>query len=108
MPHLRFRAVEESSVAKISEEMVEALSFALSCPEDYFSFEWIPSQFYFRGEKVSGVPTVEIIWFERGQDQRDLIAQMLHEGLLALGYEESTIIFTAAPEEAYYDNGQHY
>ena len=108
MPHLRFRAVEEPMVQKLSDLLPEPLSFVLGCPADYFSFEWIPSRYYFSGESVLGIPTVEIIWFDRGQDQQDLVAQMVHERMIEMGCEETTIIFTNVTEGAYYDNGQHY
>lgn len=108
MPHLRFRAIEETKVQKLSDMLAEPLSFVLNCPADYFSFEWIPSHYYFSGEKTIGIPTVEIVWFDRGQDQQDLVAQMIHERLMELECEETTIIFTKVPEESYYDNGQHY
>lgn len=108
MPHLRFRAVEEDIVKSLSGPLAEALSFALNCPADYFTFEHIKTAFYFGGEAVKGIPTIEIIWFDRGQEAQDLTAQMLHEAILANGYEETTLIFTPLVKSAYYDNGQHY
>lgn len=108
MPHLRFRAVEEVHVAQLSDTLLEPLAFTLNCPEDYFTFEYLPTQFYYAGQKVKGLATVEIHWFSRSQDIQDLVAQMVHEGLQKLGYEETSVIFTELRSEAYYDNGQHY
>lgn len=108
MPHLRFRAIESEKVRDLSDILVEKLSFALSCPEDYFTFECIHSDFYFKEVKVKAIPQIEIHWFERGQDLRNLVAQIVHEEVLRLGFEETIIWFTPLIKEAYYDNGQHY
>lgn len=108
MPHLRFRAVEENHVKTLSETLAEALSFALNTPADYFTFEHVKTAFYYGGEAVKGPATVEVMWFERGQEAQDLTAQMLHEALMSNGYEETTIIFAPLAPKAYYDNGQHY
>lgn len=108
MPHLKFRSVEEKHVQELSERMPEALGFALNCPEDYFTLEHVPTTFYFGGKAVKANPMVEIEWFERGQELKDLTAQMVHEALLQLGYEESTIIFKTLDPLAYYENGMHF
>jgi hypothetical protein len=108
MPHLRFRAVEEADVKAVSEPLAEALSFALNTPIDYFTFEHIKTTFYFGGEIVKAIPTIEVLWFDRGQEAQDLTAQMLHESMLNRGYEETTICFIPLEHNAYYDNGQHY
>lgn len=109
MPHLRFRAVSEENVKQLSENLLEPLAFTLGCPEDYFTFEYVPNVFYYGGEKaLNPSPTIEVHWFTRTQDQQNLVAQMIHEALTALGYEETIIIFKKLEETAYYDNGQHY
>ena len=108
MPHLRFRAVEEPHVQKLSEDLPEALAFVLNCPEDYFTLEHVKTTFYFGGSAVKATPMVEIQWFERGQEARDLVAQMIHEALNGLGYEETMVVFTPLDPLAYYDNGMHY
>lgn len=108
MPHLKFTSVSEDVVREMSEKILEPLAFALSCPEDYFSFEWNVNPIYFGGSKVEGLPTVEVAWFDRGQEKRDLVAQMVHEAMQALGVKETCIFFTTLIESSYYDNGQHY
>lgn len=108
MPHLRFRAVDEAIVKEVSEPLAEALSFALNCPVDFFTFEHIKTSFFAGGESVKGIPTIEVLWFDRGQEAQNFTATMLHEAMLAKGYEETTIIFLPLVKNAYYDNGQHY
>lgn len=109
MPHLRLSAIKEEDVKVISETLLEPLAFTLGCPEDYFTFEFVPSVFYFGGQKASNaLATVEVHWFERTQDQQNLVAQMIHEALNAMGYAETIIMFKKLEEKAYYDNGQHY
>lgn len=109
MPHLRFRAVSEDHVRHLSENLLEPLAFTLGCPEDYFTFEYLPTAFYYGGEKALNAPaTAEVHWFTRTQDQQNLVAQMIHEALTALGYEETTVMFFKLEEKAYYEGGQHY
>ncbi len=108
MPHLKFTSVEETVVEKLSESILEPLAFALSCPEDYFSFECNQNPIYFAGRKVKGLATVEVLWFDRGQEKRDLVAQMIHEAMQKFGIEETCVFFTTLLEDSYYDNGQHY
>lgn len=108
MPHLRFRAVEEAHVQQLSENMPEALAFVLNCPVDYFTLEHVKTTFYFGGNKVQATPMVEVHWFERGQETRDLVAQMIHEAVTALGYDETMVVFKPLDPLAYYDNGMHY
>lgn len=108
MPHLRFRAVEETVVRDLSETLRDALSFALNCPPDYFTFEHVKTDFFYGGAAVQGPSTVEVHWFERPQEMQDLSAQMIHEALAAKGCGETIVIFTTLHKTTYYENGQHY
>lgn len=108
MPQFTFKGLEEIQVKKLSKILAPTLSKLLNTPEDWFSFEYSSPIFYVSGEKVQVDASVEIRWFDRGQEIQDETALILNNALVNLGYKEPTVIFHALKKENFYENGQHY
>ncbi|WP_038174959.1 MULTISPECIES: DUF1904 domain-containing protein [Vibrio] len=110
MPHLRFRAVEPQSVQILSKPLIDQLQPHMACPREDFTFEYVYTTFYHEGEVSAAYPFVEVLWFDRGQDIQDKVAQIITQQVRELSGEDVdvAVIFTALNASSYYDNGKHY
>lgn len=111
MPHLRFRAVEFDHVKSLSTKLVDELEPLMVCPREDFTLEHISTTFIFDGEVSDAYPFVEVLWFDRGLDVQDKVAQSITAAVRAELEDPElnvAVIFTALTPSAYYDNGSHY
>jgi hypothetical protein len=110
MPHLRFRAVEPQTVQTLSKTLIDELQPHMDCPREDFTFEYIYSTFFHEGEVSTAYPFVEVLWFDRGQETKDAVAQIVtHQVRGIIGEDfDVAVIFTALDAKGYYDNGEHY
>lgn len=108
MPQLKFRGIKKQSLINISTPLLEELVELIGSPEDYFTFEYIQTDFIFKGKEVEGYPFVEMAWFDRGQEIKDKVAQLITKHLKQEGYSDVDIFFTKLEEKSYYENGEHF
>ena len=109
MPHLRFRGIEKKEIKEMSKELAEGLSEIIGCPTDWFTLEYINTEFIFDGEESKGYPFVEVLWFDRGQEAKDRAAHLITEAVRKNYPEEDIcVIFTNLNEKDYYENGKHF
>lgn len=110
MPHLRFRAIEPQVVQSLSHSLIDDLQPLMNCPREDFTFEYISSTFYFAGDVSAAYPFVEVLWFDRGQETQDNVAQVITQQVQkSVGDDVNVaVIFTALKPSEYYDNAQHY
>ena len=110
MPHLRFRAVEPQTVQTLSKSLIDELRPHMDCPREDFTFEYIYTTFYHEGEVSQAYPFVEVLWFYRGQQTQDAVAEIITQQVRGMIGEDVdvAVIFTALDAKAYYDNGEHY
>jgi phenylpyruvate tautomerase PptA (4-oxalocrotonate tautomerase family) len=110
MPHFRFRAVEPQLVQPLSKTLIDDLESLMKSPREDFTFEYIYTTFYHEGEVSPAYPFVEVLWFDRGQEVKDQVAQIITEQVRDV-FEapvDVAVIFTALDPANYYDNAQHY
>lgn len=110
MPHFRFRAVAPEIVSSLSKTLINELETVMKSPRIDFTFESIKTDFFHEGIADVGYPFVEILWFDRGQETKDLVAKTVTQhlsGLLPVK-QNIAVIFTALEPANYYDNGEHY
>lgn len=110
MPHFRFRAVEPQTVQALSKPLIDELQSVMGSPREDFTFEYIYTTFFHEGEVSPAYPFVEVFWFERGQEVRDTVAQVVTKQVKEIVGEDNNVavIFTALEPSAYYDNAKHY
>ncbi|CAH8188939.1 MULTISPECIES: DUF1904 domain-containing protein [Vibrio] len=110
MPHFRFRAVEPQTVQALSKPLIDELESVMGSPREDFTFEYIYTTFFHEGEVSPAYPFVEVFWFERGQEVRDTVAQVVTKQVKEIVGEDNNVavIFTALEPSAYYDNAKHY
>ncbi|MDW6003165.1 DUF1904 domain-containing protein [Vibrio mangrovi] len=110
MPHFRFRAVEPQTVQILSKSLVDELLSPMNSPREDFTFEYIYTTFFQEGEVSQAYPFVEVLWFDRGQDIQDQVAQVVTRQVREVIGEDIdvAVIFTALTPTHYYDNAQHY
>ncbi|MDE1349764.1 DUF1904 domain-containing protein [Vibrio aestuarianus] len=110
MPHFRFRAVEPQTVQALSKPLIDELELVMGSPREDFTFEYIYTTFFHEGEVSPAYPFVEVFWFERGQEVRDTVAQVVTKQVKEIVGEDNNVavIFTALEPSAYYDNAKHY
>lgn len=82
----------------------------MGSPREDFTFEYIYTTFFHEGEVSPTYPFVEVFWFERGQEVRDTVAQVVTKQVKEIVGEDNNVavIFTALEPSAYYDNAKHY
>lgn len=106
MPHLLFRGVTPDQVRTISVPLVTELASVCQCPEDYIMLECLHTTALFGGEIVPSYPFVEVAWFDRGAEVRDLAAACIDRHVRSLGAPELEIAFRNYERESYYANGE--
>jgi phenylpyruvate tautomerase PptA (4-oxalocrotonate tautomerase family) len=102
--------VEPQIVEILSKSLIDELQPYMSCPREDFTFEAIDTRFFHEGSASEAYPFVEVLWFDRGQEKQDAIAQVITLQVReALGEDlDVAVIFNALTPSAYYDNGEHY
>lgn len=110
MPHFRFRAVEPQTVKFLSKTLIDELEDLMKSPRADFTFEYIHTDFYHEGAANSAYPFVEVLWFDRGQNVKDKVAEIVTKRIKDdVGLEvDVAVIFTALKPDNYYDNAEHY
>ncbi len=109
MPHIRICALTEETVQKLSLELPQALAQILQTSVENFTVEKLQTQFYKDGQPSEGDPMIEIHWFDRGQELKNICATQI----TALVRRHSTaeyiaVVFIAIPKESYFENGEHF
>lgn len=102
MPQLVFKGVKEADVAKLSTQLSGDLSKISTTPEDYFTFEFAPRVYYFKGTQIEMYPLVEVIQFERAQEVEAKMARRIQEAIYQLGYQECEVYFVHVDQKNYY------
>lgn len=108
MPLLRLKSIEDQKACAISKALIDDLQELLQCPRDYFSIELVQSKFIAEGKFIDGPPTVEISWFDRGQDTQDTAAKIITKHINSVGYNNVDVIFHHLEKSRYYENGEHF
>ncbi|ODS51061.1 MAG: pseudouridine synthase [Bdellovibrio sp. SCN 50-8] len=109
MPHIRFRAVRPQDVAVLSEILTPKLAELTEAPVDYFTYEYIQTEFYKNGQIASGDPFIEVHWFDRGQECQDKVAKEITSRVKELiGDKDIVVYFFDLKKSAYYENGNHF
>ncbi len=110
MPHLRFRAVEPQTVQALSAPLTDALQPLMNSPRGDFTYEYIYTTFFQEGEVSQVYPFVEVLWFDRGQDIKDQVAEIITQQVRGIVGEDIdvAVIFTPLDPLDYYDNAEHY
>ncbi|MEL7649112.1 MAG: DUF1904 family protein [Sedimentibacter sp.] len=108
MPALRFRAIDASKILEISKELTDELQELIQCPRSYFTLEVVQSRFITDGQFVEGPASVDVFWFDRGQEIQDKTAEIITRYINSSGYESVDIIFHTLEENRYYENGEHF
>lgn len=58
------------------------------------------------GEQVPGFPIVEVSWFDRPDEVRERVAEILRDTVMGEGYPLVQVIFTTLVEERFYEYEQ--
>lgn len=107
MPMLRIRGIEEQQIKNVSTQLVDELSQIVGCPRDYFTLEKVNSTYIMDGENVAQQPIIEVLWFDRGQEVQDQVAQCITKHLKC-DIECLEVFFVTLKESSYYENGEHF
>ena len=109
MPHIRMRGLKLETVNKISTGLVDGLTSIIECDRSWFTVEYLDTTFVQDGVISKGYPFVEILWFDRGQKTKDLVAKFVTTTLEKEGdFSAITVIFTDLQGQNYYENGENF
>lgn len=108
MPHLVCRGLSLEQTCTISKPMIDELARICECGTDNFMLECVSVTSVFEGKIVETFPFIEVSWFDRGHETRDLVAQAITSHIQALGIPDVEVAFRTYREDSYYTNGRHY
>jgi len=104
MPYIRFRAIEEEKITKVSQNLVDELQKLIGCQRDAFSLEAVHSTFIKDGQIISGKPFVEVTWYDRGQDVQNDFVRILADNLSKVDIKNIKVLFFPLDDSRYYKN----
>lgn len=110
MPHLRFRAVSVDTLQQISRPLLADLCALTGGKPEFVTLECVDSIRVRDGEREVGSPFVELVWFDRPQEQQDAAAALITRHLKAVLGEQTYVVVQVLPivKSHYYSDGQHY
>lgn len=108
MPQISFRGIERKTVKKISGKIVDELKDIVEAPADWFTVEYIPSEFFTYGQEGGGYPLIQVHWFGRSLEIQDKVAEILTDIVKSEGYNEVEISFQLFDKRSYYENANHF
>ncbi|WP_245585945.1 DUF1904 family protein [Paenibacillus pinihumi] len=105
LPQLTVRGIDKDVLAVISKPLLQEMAQVCGCGTDNFTIDCL--QVTAIGEEgVTGVyPFIEVAWFERGREVRDVLARTITSHIQAAGIQELEIAFKVYQEDGYYING---
>ena len=106
MPQITVKGLTDKQMRAISTPLIPKLAEAIGCPEDWLILELAHSSFYAGGEQVPGFPIVEVSWFDRPDEVRERVAEILRDTVMGKGYPLVQVIFTTLVEERFYEYEQ--
>lgn len=106
MPHLLFRGVDAERLQTAAPALVSRLAEACECGSDQFTLNVLHlTNVYGNGPDDPPYAFIEVGWFERGTETRDLVARLITDTIMKLGIPDVEIVFHAYSESQYYING---
>jgi hypothetical protein len=106
IPHLLFRGVDAGRLQEAALPLVKQLAEACDCGTDQFTLNALQlTNVFGNGPDDPPYVFVEIGWFERGTETRDLVARLVTDAIVELGIPDVEIVFHAYSEKQYYING---
>lgn len=72
-------------------------------PERLADFRALPSVFYAQGRQVSDLAIFEVSWFDRPDEVREQVAEIIRDTAQALQYPLVQVIFTTLYQERFYE-----
>jgi hypothetical protein len=107
MPHLLFRGVPSERLKAVTAPLAEELAALCECGTDNFTMACLHTTDVFSTDGAeSAFAFIEVGWFERGPQIRNLFAQLVTKHVAELGIAEIEIVFHAYREDSYYINGE--
>ena len=109
MPHLRVRFLTEEQTRELSVQLIPELAAKTQTPADHYTLELIATAAFREGKSVTGEPFCEVLWFDRGREMQDEVAQLITQVIQNVRPEVDVVVtFTNLPKDAYYENGRHF
>jgi hypothetical protein len=105
LPQLTIRGITTEQVTAVSEVLVRDLAEVCECGIDNFTMDCLHTVSVIDGNRVETYPFVEVAWFERGSQTRDLFAETITKHFHTVGVEEVEIAFKVYNQDGYYING---
>ena len=105
MPQLLIKGATLEEIKSISKAMTDEMVDVLKCPRDYIVLEYVPATYVCDGEVTAGYPLVNVLWFDRGQDIQNKVAEIVTRYLKGFGYGTVDVFFNVLEPSRYYENG---
>lgn len=100
MPIIRFKGFEREQVKSLAPFIIDGMHEVVAVPKENVKIELL------HVEMITDAPRyVEILMFERAQEQHDAVAKMLYDLLCQHGFEQVHIFFIRLTPSLYYKGG---
>ncbi|MFC7440498.1 DUF1904 family protein [Laceyella putida] len=100
MPIMRFKGFERERIKTLAPLIIDGMHEVANVPKENVKIELL------HVEAITKSPQyVEILMFEREQEQHDAVAAMLHHLLCRHGFEQVHIFFIRLTPSLYYKGG---
>ncbi len=110
MPHIRAHGVDKSTLEQVAAQIVNKMAEVTDTPHDHFTVECIASDFLVLGGASPAYPLIEVMWFDRGQEAKTVVAGLIDDLLRPRieGDLDVTVIFRDLKGADYYENKAHF
>lgn len=107
MPHIRVRGLAFEELETISAPLIEKLSDITSTPADHFTLEYQTVTYLAVAGASPAYPFFEVLWFDRGDEMKAQVANMITEQVkpLIATNQDICVLFHDIAKENYFENG---
>ncbi len=111
MPHFTFKNVQKADVLDFSKSISSDLSKIIGCDEDWLYFNHLENTCFVLGEDYTKKCVyVEIGWFDRGDEAKVMVANIVTKAVKEKypNLAEIIVTFTDYDKYNYVENGERY
>lgn len=110
MPHIRVRGIALEDLESISDLLIKEAAELLATPADHFTLEYQAITYFVTGGASPAYPFFEVLWFDRGEEIKQKLAQKITNMVKPLLFEEKDIciVFHDIKGNDYFENGESF
>jgi len=108
MPHIFFQNVKLNVVSDLAQTLTSEIATIIDQPEDWITYYVNEAQVIINNEDNNTECYVTVKWFERPEELKVKVAQLITDYLRANGFETVTIEFVVIEKSNFFENMKKY